>query len=127
MRFLSLILVLAAWPLTLLGQETIVPAQATPTPGEQMQTGLREAMAALVNSIRRTSESILNALEELQVAQTNSAREEIQARIRALEGQREQQRLDLLDLSTDVDLSGFEATQEQAFSLQASIEQLIRR
>lgn len=85
-----------------------------------------EALAALVDTISEARVEIASQRDALEDAVTDNQKQQIEALIRALRERLEDARFDLLDIATDVDLSGFQAVTEEPLTLQGSIEEMIR-
>ncbi len=85
-----------------------------------------EALAALVDTITGARAEIAEQQTALADALTDNQREQIEAAIRALRSRLKDARFDMLDIATDVDLSGFQAVIEEPLTLQGSIEEMLR-
>ncbi len=85
-----------------------------------------EAMAALTDTIREVRGEIVTQTDLLKAAVTDNQREQAEVAIRSLQERLKDARFDLLDIATDVDLSGFQSVIEEPLTLQGSIEEMLR-
>jgi small-conductance mechanosensitive channel len=99
------------------------PLVVTAGPDEPTRT---EALAALVDTISEARAEIATQRDAFSEALTENQKEQIEAAIRASRNRLNDARFDLLDIATDVDLSGFQAVTEEPLTLQGSIEEMLR-
>jgi len=113
-----------------LASASLLPAQnkaETPAPASPGETSkLHAALQALVSQIREFDQEITETQEAIRTTPSDDLRSQRVAELRDLQRKRSDARLDLLDIISDADLSGFQQVDERPFTLQGSIEDLIR-
>ncbi|MGC1480438.1 MAG: hypothetical protein WA771_08035 [Chthoniobacterales bacterium] len=85
-----------------------------------------EAFNALADTIVEVRAEIRKQRAMLSEAVTDGQKEQIELAIRALDERLGNARFDLLDIATNVDLSGFQSVTEEPLTLKGSIEELVR-
>ncbi len=100
-------------------------AAPTPIPSEEA-TKLRDALKALVTQIRELDKEISGTQEAIRTTPSDDIRSQQVVELRDLQKRRSDARLDLLDIISDADLSGFQHVEEMPFTLQGSIEDLVK-
>jgi hypothetical protein len=123
-KTLCLVLGLLTFSLTLsLWAEPAPEASPTPTTAEP---DLRATLRALVSQIRELERQIAETKEAIGTTSSDELRSARVAELQDLEKKRSNARLDLLDIISDADLSGFQKIEEKPFSLRGSVEDLIK-
>ena len=84
------------------------------------------AIKALVGSIRSLRQDIEETEAKLATEPPGPAADDLKAELKAAENALDDKRFDLLSVATEVDLSSFESVEVESFSLQSSLEDLIR-
>jgi small-conductance mechanosensitive channel len=100
-------------------------ADASPTP-TTAEPDLRAALRALVSQIREFDRQIAETKEAIRTTQSDELRSLRVAELQDLQKKRSNARLDLLDIISDTDLSGFQNVEEKPFTLRGSVEDLIK-
>lgn len=119
-----LILVLLATLAASLPAQSPPPLPATParTPPPTRQT----AMSSLVETIGSLEQQIAEVKAKLAAKPTAPEVEALSDKLRAAERELADKQFDLLTVATNVDLSAFQSVEAQPFSLQGSLEDLVR-
>ena len=102
---------------------------AAPDPSPTLTTAepdLRAALRALVSQIRELDKQIAETKEAILTTQSEELRSLRVAELQDLQKKRSNVRLDLLDIISDTDLSGFQNVEEKPFTLRGSVEDLIK-
>lgn len=120
--FVFALLVLAGTPSLRAQSETSAPTPETTAEKPSLQSVLR----ALVYQIREYDQNIAKTEEAIRTTPSEDLRSQSVAELRDLQKKRSEARLDLLDIISDEDLSGFEQVEAKPFTLQGSIEDLIK-
>lgn len=105
--------------------QTPAAADATATP-QASPPSRKAAIAALVKSIQSLRDDIAEIESKLGSEQPGPIADELKAQLKAARKSLEDKRFDLLNVATEVDLSDLESVEVEAFSLQHSLEELVR-
>lgn len=101
-------------------------ASPIPSASPEESTKLHAALQALVAQIREFDQGIAETQEAIRTTPSDDLRSQRVGELRSLQRKRAEARLDLLDIISDADLSGFEQVEQKPFTLQGSIEDLIK-
>ncbi len=110
-------------PPNLTESPTSDPLVITAGPNEPTRA---EALAALSETIADVRKEIAQQQTKLKSAVTDNEKQQTEAAIRALQVRLKDARFNLLDIATNVDLTGFQSVTEDPLTLQGSIEEMIR-
>lgn len=109
---------------------SVLPAQieANPSPSASPDQNANRngALKALVAQIHEFDQEITKTQEAIRTTPSDDLRSQQVVELRDLQKKRSEARLDLLDIISDADLSGFAQVEQKPFTLQGSIEDLIR-
>ncbi len=122
-RLFLVLLLQGMLAVSLFGQD---PSPASSPPLEGNFSERMEAVDALVESIRDARNKVEEQRKALSGTLSEFQRDQIEASLRELNQRITDERFDLLDVATDEDLSGLKETTAEPFSLQGSLEELVR-